>query len=461
MSDCKIRRLGFALLISGMAVASAQERPVGPSLAPLVERVAAAVVNISVTEIVEPGDPPLGGLGASPFFDDFQDQSPSERQGAGSGVIVDSTLGYVLTNHHVIADASEIQVNLTDNRSFDATVLGSDPESDVAVLKIDAEDLTAVDFASTDKLKVGDYVVAIGNPFGLGQTVTSGIVSALGRTSGAYFSGTDGYEDFIQTDAAINSGNSGGALINMDGDLVGINSAIISRTGGSVGIGFAIPAEMVDSVMQRLLNYGTVPRGLLGVYMVDVTPAFAMDYGLSVSSGALVTQIAPDSAAEAAGIRINDVIINLNGTAVRDSNQLRNRVAMNLPGQEVTIDLVRGGRPRTTLATLKEKPAAAATILPERRDTSARPPVFEDIDMMAETGRNPGLRVLSIGEDASRQARDAQAGLRSGDLITAVNQRRVRSVEEAVDLTEDLRNVVVEIERVVQGNTRSQLIRLR
>jgi serine protease DegQ len=457
MLQTHIRRLGCVVLISGIAAASAQDREVAPlpSLSPLVAQVSPAVVNIAVTEIAEPSQSPFGGRGGSPFFEEFQDfldEVPSERQAAGSGVIVDADLGYILTNHHVVADASNIQVVLTDNRSFDAMVIGSDPESDVAVLQIDAENLTAIDFASTADLRVGDYVVAIGNPFGLGQTVTSGIVSALGRTSG-YGAGNDSYEYFIQTDASINVGNSGGALINLEGDLVGINSAIISRTGDSVGIGFAIPSEMVVSVMQRLLEFGEVPRGLLGVYMDTVTPAFADDYGLSVEAGALVLRVVQGSAAEAAGIEINDVIVGVDGAPVANSNELRNMVAMKLPNQEVSLDLVRDGRRRTSRAILSAKEPASAGVTPSS-STNTRPSVFEGIDLIAESGRSPGLRVLSIDESAPRQVR---LSLQTGDLITAINQQRIRSVAQAIELTEDLRNVIVEIERV----SGPELIRLR
>jgi Do/DeqQ family serine protease len=458
MFETRIRRFGCVVLISGIAAASAQDREVAPlpSLSPLINQVAPAVVNISVTELVEARRSPFGDRGGSPFLEEFQDyldELPPERQAAGSGVIVDAELGYILTNHHVISEASEIRVVLTDNRSFDAMVIGSDPESDVAVLQIEADDLTGIEFASTDNLKVGDYVVAIGNPFGLGQTVTSGIVSALGRTSG-YSDGNASYEYFIQTDASINVGNSGGALINLEGDLVGINSAIISRTGDSVGIGFAIPSEIAVSVMRRLLEFGSVPRGLLGVYMESVTPAFADDYGLAVDAGAIVMRVEPGSAAAAAGIQINDVITRVDDEVIANSNELRNTVAMKLPSQEVMLEVVRDGRQRSIQAVLGAKAPVGAGVAP-RRDPSARPSVFEGIDLMAETGRDQGLRVLSIEDSASLQVR--RSDLRAGDLITAVNQRRVRSVAEAVELTENLRNVVVEIER----NSGPELIRLR
>jgi Do/DeqQ family serine protease len=453
MMATRICRLGCALLILGMAAASAQEREVEPlpSLAPLVEKVAPAVVNISVTEVVEPRTPLSRGRGLPPFLDEFLEEQPPERQGAGSGVIVDAEEGYVLTNHHVIETASEILVTLTDNRSFNAAVIGSDPDTDLAVLKIDGHDLTAIPIAMAEHLKVGDYVVAIGNPFGIGQTVTSGIVSALGRTGGFT---ENGYEDFIQTDASINPGNSGGALINLQGELVGINSAIISGFGGgNVGIGFAIPSEMLVSVMDRLLEFGEVRRGLLGVRMYSVTPAFADDYGLSVDSGALVSEVTSDSAAEAAGIRINDVIVGVDGENVINGNELRNKVAMKLPGEAVDLTIVRDGRERSIGAVLGERPKTLRDPAPRPETRSTQQSALEGVELMAEDGREPGLRVVSIagGSVAS------MTQLQTGDLITAVNQRDVASVADAMRLAQATRTVVVEVER----ESRTQLIQLR
>jgi S1-C subfamily serine protease len=282
-------------------------------------------------------------------------------------------------------------------------------------------------------------------------------VSALGRTSG--YGGQDEYENFIQTDASINAGNSGGALINMHGELIGINSAIISRTGGSVGIGFAIPSEMVVSVMDRLLEYGTVPRGLLGVYMDSVTPAFAADYGLAVTAGALVLDVIPESAAAAAGLRINDVITGIDGETIANSNELRNLVAMKLPGEPIEVSLVRDGRARTLEAVLKAKDSAANE-LPLRLESNARPSVFNGIDLMAESDNAEGLRIVDIDASALPIVRER---LRRGDLIKAVNQRQVDSVEDAIRLSENFRNIVVEIERFDRTSEERQnfLLRLR
>ena len=452
MINFRIRRLGCVLLISGIAAASAQDREVGPlpSLAPLVDKVSPAVVNVVVTQYVEPRRPPMGRRGLPPAVEDFLDEQPEEQPGAGSGVIVDAARGYVLTNHHVIEDVNEIQIVLVDNRSFDATVIGSDPESDLAVLQIAGINLTEIPFGTTADLKVGDYVVAIGNPFNLGQTVTSGVVSALGRTSPM---SDGGYEDFIQTDASINFGNSGGALVNLRGELVGINSAIVSRTGDSVGIGFAIPAEMVISVMDRLLEFGEVRRGLLGVRMDSVTPAFAEEYGLGVSAGALVMEVVAASAAEAAGVEINDVIVAVNGIPVSGSNDLRNKIGMLLPSERVEVLVHRDGRERTLSAVLGAKPPDAIASNRGSREAVPRQSPLDGIDLMAEDGRNPGLRVLSIA--INNQA--AYYGLEPGDLITAINRQDVGTVADAMRLASTPRNVVVEIER----DSRPHLVRLR
>jgi Do/DeqQ family serine protease len=455
MINSRIRRLGCVLLVSGIAAASAQDRVVGPlpSLAPLVEKVAPAVVNIYVTQFVEPRDQIFGRQGLPPIPEEFLEDGPEERPGAGSGVIVDAERGYVLTNHHVIEDAHEIQVVLIDNRSFDAIVIGSDPESDLAVLQITSEDLTAIPFAPPTDLRVGDYVVAIGNPFDVGQSVTSGIVSAVGRTSPPSYGRSAGYEDFIQTDAAINFGNSGGALINLRGELVGINSAIISRTGDSVGIGFAIPSEMVVSVMGRLIEFGEVRRGLLGVLMETVTPGFAEDYGLAVTSGALVMDVVPNSAADAAGVQINDVIVAVNGLPVSGSNDLRNKIGLMLPSEPVEVQINRAGRVRSINAVLGAKPPEGIVSASGTREAIPRQSALDGIELMAENGRNPGLRVLSIAVNNGAAYRE----LEPGDLIKAVNQKDVDSVADAIQLANGARNVVLEIER----EERARLIRLR
>ena len=311
-----------------------------PSLAPMVKRVSPAVVNIATRGTIKekPGqrNPLLDDPFFRRFFDVPPDLKPRERQfqSAGSGVIVDAKNGYIITNHHVVENASEITVTLLDNRSFSAKVVGSDEGADIAVLQAKQPNLVAMALGDSSKLEVGDYVVAIGNPFGLQHTVTAGIVSALGRTG----INPDGYEDFIQTDASINPGNSGGALVNLRGELVGINSAILSGSGGNIGIGFAIPVNMAKGVMEQLIKYGQVKRGVLGVNIYDVTPDVAKEFGLPAdASGALVAGVSQGSAAEHAGVKTGDIIVSINGTPMKNAaelKQLHRHAAGGRPGRD-------------------------------------------------------------------------------------------------------------------------------
>jgi serine protease DegQ len=313
-----------------------------PTLAPMLTVATPAVVNIAVLSRVSVQDNPLL---RDPFFRRFfnipdQPRELPPRVSAGSGVIVDAANGYVLTNHHVIANASEVYVTLKDRRRLKAKLVGSDPPTDIAVLKIEPDRLTALPFGDSDQLEVGDYVVAIGNPFGLGQTVTSGIVSALGRSG----LNIEGYEDFIQTDASINPGNSGGALVNLRGELVGINSAIIAPAGGNIGIGFAVPSNMARSVMQQIIATGSVRRGRLGIEMQAVTQELADSLGLSEIRGALIARVEPGSPADRSGLRAGDVIIAINGRDVENPSDLRARVGSTPIGERVDLTVVRGGR---------------------------------------------------------------------------------------------------------------------
>src|SRR5271169_571576 len=330
-----------------------------PSLAPMVKRVSPSVVNVATRGTIKEKPGQRNPLMDDPFFRRFfdtpPDSKPRERQfqSAGSGVIVDAKNGYIITNHHVVENASEITITLLDNRSFSAKVVGSDEGADIAVLQAKQPNLVAMALGDSTKLEVGDYVVAIGNPFGLQHTVTAGIVSALGR-SGINPDGS-GYEDFIQTDASINPGNSGGALVNLRGELIGINSAILSSSGGNTGIGFAIPVNMVKGVMDQLIKYGQVKRGVLGVNIYNVTPDIAKEYDLSESSGALVAGVVQGSAAERAGIKTGDIITAINGVTMKDAGELRNTIGMLRIGDKVEIGLLRDGKPRKLTALIAER----------------------------------------------------------------------------------------------------------
>jgi Do/DeqQ family serine protease len=407
-----------------MAAAPAQVPQAGgiPTLAPLLEKVTPAVVNIAVKSKAPERENPLLN---DPFFRFFFDGTERERAqpqiSAGSGVIVDAGKGYVLTNHHVIANAEEILVTLKDRRSFMAKLVGSDKGTDIALLQIEARRLTAVAIGDSDKLRVGDYVVAIGNPFGIGQTVTSGIVSALGR------SGLDieGYEDFIQTDASINPGNSGGALIDLRGQLIGINTAIIGPAGGNVGIGFAIPTNMARAVMTQLLRYGEMRRGQLGVAIQDVTPRIAEALSLADARGTIVSRVEPGSPAAAAGLKAGDVIVAVNSQRLRNSADFRNRIALTPVGEEVVLSIIRNGREMTlrakvgseTKARLKDSAGLSKLQGAEFENLGRDNPYF---------GKVKGVVVVRL-EPGSAAWRN---GLRKGDVIIAVNRRAVESIEQ-------------------------------
>lgn len=417
--------LGILLASCGVFSASLSAQPAStelplPSLAPMVKRVSPAVVNIATRgTIKEQGsrNPLLDDPFFRRFFDVPPDQGPRERkfQSAGSGVIVDAKNGYIITNHHVIENASEITVTLLDNRSFTAKVIGSDEGSDIAVLQAKQPNLTAMSLGDSSRLEVGDYVVAIGNPFGLQHTVTFGIVSALGRSG----INPDGYEDFIQTDASINPGNSGGALMNLRGELEGINSAILSRSGGNIGIGFAIPVNMVKSVMDQLVRYGKVKRGVLGVNIYDVTPDVAKEFGLNESRGALVASVIPGSAADKAGVRTGDIIISINGTNTKGAGELRATIGLLRVGDRVDIGLLRDGKPLKVTAIIGERSDAEAD------DATAVNRALEGADL-ADAGNEGGVVVRSV-QDGSPAA---QAGLRSNDIIMAVGRTRVANLRQ-------------------------------
>lgn len=394
-----------------------------PTLAPMLERATPAVVNIATESRVALRRNPLLDDPVFRHFFDIPDQ-PRERksQSVGSGVVVDANRGYIITNHHVIEGADTITVTLRDGRKLKAKVIGSDPQSDVAVIQIPNGNLTALPLANTDNLRVGDFVVAIGNPFGLGQTVTSGIISALGRTG----LGIQGYEDFIQTDASINPGNSGGALVNLRGELVGINTAILAPTGGNVGIGFAIPANMVSRLMSQIVAHGSVRRGQLGVAVQDLTPELARAFGISSDRGAVIAQVSPRSAAARAGLKEGDVVLSINDKPIRDSGGLRNAIGLLEVGEAARLEILREGKPMTLNAQVGE-------YVPVKAEGGAINPrlagiTFEDLGPNSPAG-GKGVQGVVVAQLDSRSPA-AQAGLQRGDVIVAVNRQAIASTEE-------------------------------
>jgi serine protease Do/serine protease DegQ len=383
-----------------------------PSLAPLVKKVAPAVVNIRVSQTITT---------RSPFGDDTFRRFfgiPDEREvaSAGSGVIVDAKNGYILTNHHVVENADKIQISLINEVSLDAEVIGSDAATDIAVIKVDPQDLVELPIGNSDSVEVGDFVIAIGNPFGLGHTVTSGIISALGRTGIS----SNGYEDFIQTDASINPGNSGGALVNMNGELIGINSVIISRTGNNVGIGFAVPSEIARSIMRQLLDFGEVRRGLLGVTITTIDEESAKALGAEVDSGALVSNIEPDSAAEKAGLQVDDIITRVDDKKIDNSRELANAIGLKGSGEEIGIEFVRDGKSHTVTATLGQQSVSRSA------GTEIHPGLAGAQFATSSTSTTGGVVVTEVEPGSPA----AQRGLRSGDVIIAVNRRPVQDLRE-------------------------------
>jgi serine protease Do len=410
--------------------------PGGHSIADVAAKVTPSVVNV-FSEKKAPAPDDLSPFFSNPFFNFFFDQpgrgfreAPRRReQSLGSGVILSSD-GVIVTNNHVVAQAEKIRVALKDGREFDAKIVGSDPKSDVAVLRVDAKDLPAIAVADSTKIRIGELVLAIGNPFGIGQTVTMGIISAVGRAN----MGITDYEDFIQTDAAINPGNSGGALVTMNGQLVGINTAIVSRTGGYQGVGFAIPSNMVVQVKDSILRDGKVIRGWLGVAIQDLTEDLSKSLGVPARAGVLVSDVTPDSPAARAGIQRGDVITKIDGTATSDSAHLRNLIAQAGKGKRVRIDVRRSSNEKSFEVTLGELPvdgAAPGQTAPLAEDAGlfAGVTVQElDASTRARMRVPPTVRgVLVAGVDAQSPA--VGLGLRPGDIIVEVNRTETPSVE--------------------------------
>jgi len=433
--------------------------PLGASYAPVVKRVAPSVVKVLVTERAKK----IAADDAAPFFDNpafrefFGDQFGRSfgrrgaiiqppQEGLGSGVIV-SADGYILTNNHVVHGADVIKVTLNDGRELTAKVVGTDPESDLAVVKVDAKNLPAITFADSEQIEVGDRVLAVGNPFGIGQTVTSGMVSGLGRATMGL-----GYEDFIQTDAAINPGNSGGALVDAEGRLVGVNTAILSRSGGSQGIGFAIPANLARNVMEQLVARGKVVRGYLGVTVQDITPALENEFNVTTTKGAIVAEVVGGSPAAKAGLRSGDVITKLDGKDVIDARHLKLASAGIVPGRKVEAQYVRDGKTVTAELSVGERPGERALARAggdENADENSG-----EVARSADTGTLNGVGVSDLDPQARREfdvparvrgalvtevdpnSAAAAAGLQPGDVIEEINHHAVHNGDEAVKFTE-------------------------
>jgi len=408
-----------------------------PSLAPMIRKVSPAVVNIATRGTIrERGaqNPLLDDPFFRRFFDVPPDNGPRARpfQSAGSGVIFDARSGYIVTNAHVVENASEITVTLQDGRDLKAEIIGSDTPSDVAVLKVKPDGLTQIPLGDSAKMEVGDFVVAIGNPFGLQHTVTSGIISGLSRSG----INPDGYEDFIQTDASINPGNSGGALVNLRGELIGINTAILSRSGGNIGIGFAIPVNMAHSVMDQLIRYGSVKRGQLGVSMYTVTPDIAHSLGLPSVVGALLSQVVEGSPADHAGIRTGDVITSVNGQPVKSNSELRNTIGLLRVGDRVDIGLLRDGKPLRVTAVI-------ADTTPEL--TGGPASIHKSLEgaVLADAADAGGALVRSVEPGSAA----SQAGLHAEDVIVGANRSRVSSVRDLRERAKGAAVLVLEVRR--------------
>jgi serine protease Do len=430
-------RAGSANPPANVKLADANEGPSRTGFAPVVKRVLPAVVNISSSKVVKtpagfdqmPDDPLFRQFFGNQFGRGFSTPREQRQQGVGSGVVV-SPEGYIITNNHVVDGASSVLVTLSDKREFKAQVIGTDPKTDIAVVKINASNLPSIMVGDSSKVQIGDYALAVGDPFGVGQTVTMGIVSATGRAN----LGIEDYEDFIQTDAPINPGNSGGALVNDRGELIGINTAIIAHgSEGNQGIGFAIPANLARTVMDEIIKNGKVTRAYLGIVPQDVTPAIARAMGVKEAGGALVSDVSADSPAERAGLKRGDVILEVNSKPVTDSNQLRMNISMMHPDSRVTLKVWRDGSAREMTASLAELPTQEASLGRESQGSknSFSGVSVEDLDR--QTARDLGLPASATGvvvTGISPSSPAADSGLRKGDVIQEVNRQPVRNTAD-------------------------------
>ena len=413
------------------------------TMAPLLEQVTPAVVSIRTLQEASSSNKDKSAEEElmERFFGgrlpNSQGRSQQPRAGAGSGVIIDAGNGFIITNNHVIKDADEITVTLNDRREFEAELVGSDPDTDIALLKIDGQDLKALNFAASGQSRVGDYVVAVGNPFGLSSTVTSGIVSAIGRETG----GGNRYENYIQTDASINPGNSGGALVNSKGELIGINTAIVSRSGGNNGIGFAVPVRTVRNVVDQLRENGEVRRGRIGVRIQNVTPSLREGLGLKSLDGALISNVDEDTPAEKAGLEEGDVVISFNGEDIMDSNDLRNFVGLLQPGTRAEVTYLRDGRRHTTRLSVEAAPEVDDETIDGNEDEAETPAMLEVFDG-AEISDIPDDLELRGGDEGvyvaavERGSRAYRSGLRRGDVIRRVGRTDIGNLDDFEEVIE-------------------------
>lgn len=404
-----------------------------PTLAPLLDQVAPAIVSITTRGQLSEQDVLSNPLFNDPFFlhlfdYDSVDQVPRETQNIGSGVIIDAERGYIVTNQHVVARSTDIIITLHDNRRLKADLVGADEETDIALLKINSpSNLTQIEFGDPKALRVGDYVVAIGNPFGLGHSVTAGIISGLGRTG----LGIEGYEDFIQTDASINPGNSGGALINLNGQLVGINTAIYSQSGGSVGVSFAIPIDMVHSITAQLIEFGSVKRGRLGVFVQALTPPLADALDVPMQPAALVAQVTENSPAYKAGLQVGDLVLQFNGKPVIGGIELRNLVGLLRIGDKISFTIVRDGETRTLTGILEDFADPAKSRTAKADGIPALQGV--EFDIAGSIGRNNSVISQVVIAGVKSGSRAYNGGLRSGDIILTVNGKAISNIKQLFD----------------------------